>query len=159
MNVLINLKRIQKYCFTQIPIAVGYYLIAPFGNQYYSYFGECYTEGQQSCVKWFVNEMLTLEKNAYNYLQTNLELQIPPQEEDSFQLAEECWLCEAIFAECEELFDSLTQNAKVRDHDHLTGHYRGAAHSKCNIIVKQKQSRFVPMFCMYDVLFYDVCFV
>ena len=35
---------------------------------------------------------------------------------------------------------------KVRDHDHLTGKYRGAAHSKCTINVKQKQSSFVPIF-------------
>ena len=67
---------------------------------------------------------MTLNKNANNYIQTSLELQITPQEEESFQLAEECWLCE-------EPFDSPTQNAKVRDHDHLTGHYRGAAHSEC----------------------------
>ena len=63
--------------FKQIPIAVGFYLISQFGNQYYSYFGD-------GCVKWFVNEMLTLEKLANTYFQTNLELQITPQEEESF---------------------------------------------------------------------------
>ena len=36
--------------------------------------------------------MLTLEKIASKYFKTNLELQITPQEEESFQLAEECWL-------------------------------------------------------------------
>ena len=46
-----------KVLFTQIPIAVGFYLISPFGNEYYSYFGV-------NCVAWFVNEILTLEKNA-----------------------------------------------------------------------------------------------
>ena len=53
--------------FKKIPIALGYHRISPFGNQYYSYFGE-------GCVKWFVNEMLTLEKIANNYFKTNLEL-------------------------------------------------------------------------------------
>ena len=42
-----------KVLFKQIPIAVGFYLISPFGNQNYSYFGE-------DCVAWFVNEILTL---------------------------------------------------------------------------------------------------
>ena len=51
-----------KVLFEQIPIAVGYYLIAPFGIKFNSYFGEGCTESQQSCVKWIVNEMLTLEK-------------------------------------------------------------------------------------------------
>ena len=33
---------------------------------------------------------------------------------------------------------------KVRDHCHLTGKYRGPAHSKCNINVTQDQSNFIP---------------
>ena len=48
--------------FKQIPIAVGIYIVSPFGNNYSSYFGE-------SCVTWFVNEMLTLEKIANIYLE------------------------------------------------------------------------------------------
>ena len=37
---------------------------------------------------------MTLEKNTNNFFQTNLELQINLQEEESFHLAEECSLCE-----------------------------------------------------------------
>ena len=44
-----------KVLFKQIPIAVGFYLISPFGNEYYSYFGV-------DCVAWFVNEILALKK-------------------------------------------------------------------------------------------------
>ena len=78
--------------------------------------------------------MLTLEKNAKTYFQTNLELQITPFKKKSFQLAEECWLCEAHFE------DNLnTELRNVRDHDHRRGKYRGAAHSKCNMKMKQKQ--------------------
>ena len=58
-----------KVLYKHIPIAVVYYLIAPFGNQNYSYFGEV-------CVKWFVNENLTPEKIAKNYFKTNMLLQI-----------------------------------------------------------------------------------
>ena len=54
----------SKILFKQSPIAVGFYLISPFGSCYYSYYGEDCTEGQQSVVTWFVNEMLTLEKIA-----------------------------------------------------------------------------------------------
>ena len=109
--------------FEQIPIAVGFYLISPFGepsgNEYCSYFGD-------SCVTWFVEKMLTLENIASNYFKTNLPLEITPQEEESFQQSKVCWLCE------QALHDD-----KVRDHDHLTGKYRGAAHNKCNLHCKK----------------------
>ena len=43
---------------------------------------------------------------------------------------------------------------KVRDHCHLTGNYRGPAHSKCNNNVTQDQSIFIPFkfhnFSNYD---------
>ena len=117
-----------KVLFKQIPIAVGFYVISPFESKYYSYFGS-------DCNKWFVKEMLILEQEANKYFKTNLELQITPQEEESFKLAEECWLCEEPFTE-----------DKVSDHDHLTGKYRGAAHNICNINCRQRSSSFVPIF-------------
>ena len=117
-----------KVLFKQIPIAVGYYVISPFGNKYNSHFGT-------DCNEWFVKEMLILEQEANKYFKTNLELQITPQEVESFKLAEECWLCE-----------NPLDDTKVRDHDHLTGKYRGAAHNICNINVKQRSSSFVPIF-------------
>ena len=80
MNVLINQqmtpKVTPKVLFKRFPIAVGFYLISPFGNEYYSYFGV-------DCVAWFVNEILTLEKNASEYFETNIPLEI--EEEESFQ--------------------------------------------------------------------------
>ena len=33
---------------------------------------------------------------------------------------------------------------KVRDHDHLTGEYRGAAHTNCNLNYKVPQ--FIPIY-------------
>ena len=72
---------------------------------------------------------MTLEKIASNCFKTNLELEITPQEEESFQQSKVCWLCEGSLLDCGD---------EVRDHDHLTGKYRGTAHSKCNIVVKYK---------------------
>ena len=76
--------------------------------------------------------MLTLEKIASEYFKTNLESKVTPQEEESFQLAEECWLCEEPSEN--NLYTELrTELLKVRIHEHLTGKQRGAAHSKCVI--------------------------
>ena len=107
-----------KVLFKQIPIAIGYYIISPFESKYSSYFGTDCTGGQQSCTKWFGNKMLTLEKIASKYFKTNLELEMSQEEEVHFEQAEECWLCE-----------NPLDDTKVRDHDHLTGKYRGAAHT------------------------------
>ena len=43
---------------------------------------------------------------------------------------------------------------KVRDHCHLTGKYRGPAHSKCNINGTQKQNNFIP-FLIHNFSNYD----
>ena len=131
----INLKSdIPKVLYKQIPIAVRLYLISPFGNNYSSYFGE-------SCVLWFVNEMLTLEKIANFYFETNIPLEITPEEEESFQQSKVCWLCER------ELHgDTEGALQKVRDHDHLTGKYRGAAHNRCNSNCKKRQVHLFPYF-------------
>ena len=115
----------SRVLFKQIPIAVGFYLISPFGNQYYSYFGE-------SCVTWFVYEMLTLEKIASEHFETNIPLEMIPEEE-SFQQSTICWLCEQTLRENPGNF---APGDKVRDHDHLTGKYRGAAHNRCNLSCK-----------------------
>ena len=130
-----------KVLFKQIPIAVGFYIISPFGNNYSSYFGE-------SCVTWFVNEMLTLENIASNYFETNLPLEITPEEHQSFQQSKVCWLCER------KLDGEGEATHNVRDHDHLTGKYRGAAHNKCNLNCKKKSSSFVPIF-FYNFSGYD----
>ena len=49
------------------------------------------------------------------------------EEEERFQLSNSCWICD-------KLFD--VGDDKVRDHCHIAGKYRGAAHWSCNINLK-----------------------
>ena len=130
--------------FKQIPIAVGFYLISPFGNCYYSNFGE-------RCVTWFVNETLTLEKIASEYFETNIPLEKTPEEEESFQQSTICWLCEQALRENPLGDTEGASHDKVRDHDQLTGKYRGAAHNRCNLNYKKSQVRLFPYFSMISV--------
>ena len=49
---------------------------------------------------------------------------IMSEEEEQFQSSNTCWICK-------KLIDH--DNEKVRDHCHVTGKFRGAAHWSCNI--------------------------
>ena len=49
---------------------------------------------------------------------------IMSEEEEQFQSNKTCWICEKLIDNDDE---------KVRDHQHLTGKFRGAAHWSCNI--------------------------
>ena len=46
------------------------------------------------------------------------------EEKEQFQWSNVCWICE-------KLIDN--NDGKVRDHCHVTGKFRGAAHQNCNI--------------------------
>ena len=46
------------------------------------------------------------------------------EEEDQYQSSNICWICKILINDDDE---------KVRDHCHVTGKFRGAAHWSCNI--------------------------
>ena len=54
----------------------------------------------------------------------NKNLIITEEEEDLFQKSNNCWICKKFINNDEE---------KVRDHCHVTGKFRGAAHKICNV--------------------------
>ena len=49
------------------------------------------------------------------------------KDEKRFQSSNKCWICNKLFVE---------EDNKVRDHDHVTGKYRGSVHWSCNINLK-----------------------
>ena len=80
---------------------------------------------------------------AFYFKNTNKDIIMTEENEEDFRNDNICRFCEK-----EILSD------KVRDHCHLTGKYRGPAHSKCNINVTQKQSNFIP-FIFHNFSNYD----
>ena len=54
----------------------------------------------------------------------NENLVLTEEEEENFQSSNTCWICEKLIEDDDE---------KVRDHCHITGKFRGAAHWSCNI--------------------------
>ena len=95
-------------------------------------------------VDWFVDEIIKLEnKMAFYFKNTNKDIVMTDKDEEDYKNNNVCRFCE-----------KFIESDKVRDHCHLTGNYRGPAHSKCNINVTQKQSNFIP-FIFHNFSNYD----
>ena len=74
----------------------------------------------------FCDDMLDLDEILTNRLKLVLPMNLTRAEERDFEEAEACYLCGKDFSD-----DKLRH--PVRDHDHLTGEYLGAAHNLCNL--------------------------
>ena len=74
--------------------------------------------------------------NEYNYCKSvvkkhfNENLIMGAGENERFEMTNICWICSKLFENSDN---------KVRDHCHITGKYRGAAHSNCSINLKIRQ--------------------
>jgi hypothetical protein len=120
----------------QTPAAVGiliktdfdYISLADRENNYFSYIGE-------DVVNVFCNFLIKIEEEFSKIFETDLEMKITTEEQNDFENTKQCYYCKK---------DLLAKLDKVRDHDHLTGKYRSAAHSKCNILARK--DKFVPIF-------------
>ena len=80
---------------------------------------------------------------AFHFKNTKKDIILTGEDEEDFKNNINCRFCEKII-----------ESDKVRDHCHLTGKYRGPAHSKCNIYVNQDQSNFIP-FIFHNFSNYD----
>ena len=77
--------------------------------------------GENAMDKFF--KCLEEERKYINgILSEIIPMQLTPEEEKTFHSTEKCHICE-----------SKLGTDRVRDHDHLTGQYRGAAHNECNL--------------------------
>ena len=83
----------------------------------------------RNCVNKFITMMLEEYEYCSNIMKEyfNKNLIMPAEEEGIFQSSNKCWICN-------KLFDLVDE--KVRDHCHLSGKFRGAAHFSCNANLK-----------------------
>ena len=58
----------------------------------------------------------------------NKELVMVKEDDECFKISTKCCICDNVYIE---------GNVKVRDHCHITGKYKGSAHSDCNINVSK----------------------
>ena len=87
-----------------------------------------------NCVDVFCDYLIDLEARLKKLLNTNKPLVMTDSDEKEFQETKTCSFCMKPFR----------IDKKVRDHDHFSGKYRGAAHENCNL--NEKFGKFVPIF-------------
>ena len=91
----------------------------------------------QDCTEWFLREVIALEQLCLEWLFKDERMIFTPADRREFDKATMCYLCHKAFTDYPTM-------KKVRDHDHLTGKYRGAAHSHCNIQMRKMYK--IPVF-------------
>jgi len=124
---LLSNKQYQEH----IACSYGYKVV----SHYDEYKQEYKTYRGPNAINKFLESLIEEEKYIVNILNRNEPMVITPAEKKKFKKATHCHICE------KEL-----ENDKVRDHDHITGEYRGAAHSNCNINYNYKNVKIPVVF-------------
>ena len=92
-------------------------------------------EASQDVLDHLMESLQELEEELLPYQKQVKPREMTEEQETAFQEATQCYMCQKSFKEGE---------VKVRDHNHATGAYRGAAHSFCNI--QKQRSMHIPVF-------------
>jgi len=103
----------------------------------------------KDCVAWFVDKLKEFAYRIKDIVSTNVPMETLSSEQwDTFYNATQCHVCEKPFA---------SDDTRVRDYCHLTGRYRGPAHSNCNL--NYKDSYYIPVVFTHNLSGYNAHFI
>ena len=97
----------------------------------------------------FLDAVKKWTHEIYERFRDKKPLALTSEEEYLYQEATKCWICGKSFQYEKEAWKEW----KVRDHDHFTGEFRGAAHNKCNLRI---QDRLVIPVIAHNLSKYDL---
>ena len=90
-------------------------------------------DGSFDVAQKFIRDILDEKDRVHRELETNIPmLPLTKIEEEKYENATHCYICEGLLNEPSP-YNLKEISVKVRDHDHLTGQFRAAAHSNCNL--------------------------
>lgn len=112
-----------------VPVAFAYNIVCSVDHTYNSFV----SYRGKDCVIKFIESIQKDVKRLHEVLVRNQPIVFTEQDEVNFIKASRCHICEC-----------LLWSNKVRDHCHITGRYRGAAHRHCNL--QYKIPKFIPIF-------------
>jgi len=123
-----------------IPCAVGIKVVSTLPknkfNMPYEWISQEGEDEQPSLATKFLVRLLEIEQQLLEVLFDDQNLIWTPENQRTFDSETRCYLCKRDFDDALAVRDQIWQ--KVRDHDHMTGLYRGAAHGICNLQVRIK---------------------
>ena len=93
----------------------------------------------EDCITEFLKTLEVKAVDCYKFNQTHLRstmTPLPRAEIIAYEQASQCYLCHKAFG----------KRIKCRDHDHLTGIFRGAACGQCNVLLREQRSTFPVIF-------------
>ena len=134
--------KVQKH----IPCSVAYMLVSDHPeveNRSFLYRptpeeGTSLEEASADVIDHLMESLQELEEELFPYQKENKRMVLSEEQQAEFEAATHCYMCQDPFLEDKGKW------RKVRDHNHATGGYRGAAHSNCN--VNKKRSYHIPVF-------------
>ena len=91
----------------------------------------------ENTIQEFIFKMKEVEEMLMKEIKAVEPMVMTAEGNKAFKCAKQCCFCKKSLG-----------NDKVRDHDHLTGKYRGAAHNSCNLEEGKKRTRHfeIPVF-------------
>ena len=91
------------------------------------------------CMDVFCQKISEIENYIMDELTINNKMIITDEQQIEFDNSNQCYICN------KEIKFNDTKGCKVRDHNHLTGEYRGCAHNVCNLNFNYKDFK-IPIF-------------
>ena len=100
----------------------------------------------------FMEDMLEEVKYCKNVIKKefNKPLRMTKDDEEKFQKAEECHICDKKYTE---------KDIRVRDHCHITGKYRGSTHQECNLKLRVNPEEIKIPVIFHNLRGYDSHFI
>ena len=95
-------------------------------------------EASADVIDNLMESLQELEEELFEFQKEIKPMLLSEEQQAEFQAATHCYLCQ------DPILEKEGKWSKVRDHNHATGEYRGAAHSHCNI--QKKRSYHIPVF-------------
>ena len=117
--------------------SIGYYVWCAYDDTLY------YVRRNEDCIAWFAQQLNDLAHCMKNIISANVPMEtLSIQQWNAYRSATRCHICEKL--------------RWVRDHCHLTGRYRGPAHSNCNLNYKNS---FYILVIFHNLSSYDAHFI